>query len=743
MSSNLHSLAKWLPTTLSDHEDVFLSCRMLKKECLVLIKHIGKISVTVSHTERNNDTDLPVEDMGSICSSMEDIVDKFDNCFESLKSSNTASSCMYKMVKMFKRTLWKTKLQLCYILQEFINDIACLFIFYGDYLMRITLRLSVSYNSLLSMTSKYHLSKNINSVCNNTCPHLLFPLRKFSVTRLLQILAANRAEYCCHKLIDCLLDTYKMHDNSEEENSSDNSSFEIYIALTKHLSPPLVDSGISKPDLEQNSVNLDDSIGSFVNLEGLISSEQANVLNILNLTQQVAPAMLGKEGVRKNKNGEYKLSGKIIEKVLEYYEHILWAEVGNYLEHVILWWACSPLSARSPRSSQHLREWINHFVPTADIPSVILSALTSLADALGVHVTSTLWDYCFRKALVASKITGHPETGQLFCNVLQELVSLCNLCEVTPNWTLGAPLDELPLVEQIPVLHRLDHSIHTTRLWTINECRKIANNWNVEAFFAISHTDVVNCLAQLSNLRLTDHTVEIEKGGLAVHVEVCTLMRAKLVSEVNENIHKLKESPSECLSCLASICKITNLANLKMIYPDKPFWKRNGVDVPTMASSYVAKYLEKTLTPVLKAIDNDIICNMILTLICESWLDHIYNNKIKFSQWGACQLLCDFAYVTLWIQQCPYINDQMRKRLLRNEVLRRCEGVGRLLLRCPGEKLKMTDKKSKNNAASENNDEEEDAKHQQMPAEMYVPNQEQWLELRAMKSQKVFKPFCC
>lgn len=36
----------------------------------------------------------------------------------------------------------------------------------------------------------------------------------------------------------------------------------------------------------------------------------------------------------------------------------------------------------------------------------------------------------------------------------------------------------------------------------------------------------------------------------------------------------------------------------------------------------------------------------------------------------------------------------MRKAMLKNEVLRRCEGVGRLLLRSPGEHIKMNDKKS-------------------------------------------------
>lgn len=81
--------------------------------------------------------------------------------------------------------------------------------------------------------------------------------------------------------------------------------------------------------------------------------------------------------------------------------------------------------------------------------------------------------------------------------------------------------------------------------------------------------------------------------------------------------------------------------------------------------------------------------------MCEAWLDHIYLNKIKFTQYGALQLLTDFAFVTTWITNCNIISEEIRKKMLKNEVLRRCEGVGRLLLRSPGEHIKMNDKTKK------------------------------------------------
>lgn len=70
-------------------------------------------------------------------------------------------------------------------------------------------------------------------------------------------------------------------------------------------------------------------------------------------------------------------------------------------------------------------------------------------------MTSTSWDQHFRLVLVASRAQFSTDTGRIFCNMFHDLTTLSNLCEVTNDWIIGAPLDELPLVEQIPLLHRL------------------------------------------------------------------------------------------------------------------------------------------------------------------------------------------------------------------------------------------------------------------------------------------------
>jgi hypothetical protein len=157
-----------------------------------------------------------------------------------------------------------------------------------------------------------------------------------------------------------------------------------------------------------------------------------------------------------------------------------------------------------------------------------------------------------------------------------------------------------------------------------------------------------------------------------------------------------------------------------MIFPENSYWRRVSTQLPEKPSSYVDKFLgnlvhvamsenrvsslllthanpflDRILTPILVATDDHVISNMILQIMCESWLDHIYMNKIKFSQYGACQLLCDFGYVETWLMNSSVATQAMRKKMIKNEVLRRCEGVGRLLLRCPGEQIKMIDKNKK------------------------------------------------
>ncbi|XP_022112397.2 uncharacterized protein LOC110991368 [Pieris rapae] len=654
------------------------------------------------------------------------------------------------------------------------------------------------YNNLTGLSYKKFSAKF--NVCSNTYPNAISETKPITLTKIVQILSKSRTEVNCHRLIHCLVQMYKPEEHQDNASSSSADSLEIYHTLTKHITPP--SSSVSKIDINKRRVafienrkakmkqaqsliepknghkkltqvlnpqNSDSEIPytsllsnecvldvllNEENVNSILQSEEVYIEVLLDTVANISPLLLGNKGVKKLKSGKLQASKKAAQKVTEYYQNILWGDVGNCLEHIVLWWSSVPLATRSPSVSQNLREWLFSIFNVNNTPDLVLSALRILADALGCHVTSTSWDKHFGATLTTNlritslavypglsiNITEATETGANYAVMLQELVSLNNHCEVTWDYIMGAPLEDLPIVEQIPILHRLDHSIHTYRLWCLAETRRLANNWAMDDFFRIAHKDMVACMEQLNHLRFADHTLTIESGKIGVHENVCAKMREKLVSEVKVNIQKFKDATEEIISVLSSVCGTTSLAHLTMMFPSNAEWRRVTESLPQY-SSYVHEFLDKMLLPVIKATGDITTLNMVLRIMCESWLHHIYVAKVKFTKVAAEQLLVDFNEVRVWLNECKSLTTTARKQMLQNEVLRRCEGVGRLLLHAPGDLISMQESTMPSAKIRKDDNETPD---QMMPAEMYVPNQKQWLTLRANKlSGPVAFTLCC
>lgn len=79
----------------------------------------------------------------------------------------------------------------------------------------------------------------------------------------------------------------------------------------------------------------------------------------------------------------------------------LWTNVGGTLEHYLLWWAQFPLACRPVSCTKYLRDYLMLITPD-DAPEPILSTLKSLGEILTVHAVSTSWDKNFRICLVLS-----------------------------------------------------------------------------------------------------------------------------------------------------------------------------------------------------------------------------------------------------------------------------------------------------------------------------------------------------
>ncbi|XP_011878866.1 PREDICTED: uncharacterized protein LOC105568091 [Vollenhovia emeryi] len=669
------NIAKWLPLSDGALDKWLVDSSLLDER---MGKLAGCIALIIEDSAEARTCDQEV---------FEEVIDSLEELIESYKLTcnpgELSSHLIYKYKINHLSMVLKRKLNvIAKFTQDLISDIVdCK----NDENIRIVFRLVNAYNKILDMNRD--VSDPSVNVFYNDCPSMLEPLKKISVTKILQILAKNRAEESCHELIDCLLANYEPREKTQPASStndvdvSESSSVEIYRALTRHLTPPIT-SATSTSEVEASNIE---------SVQTLVNTQNEQILRLLNVVQDISPQLLGADALKTNK-GETRLRGSAIKKVKNYYQEVAWGALSSILDHVILWWSREALATHHSHGAQHLKDWLRQFIQGNDTPPTVRSALQNLCDALGYHTTVTAWDQTFRLAYTSAfecrskpSSTEGTDTGQMFVELFQLLVTLSNECEVGGEWVIGAPLVELPLSEQIVVLHRMDHSVHTARLWAIQEAKIIAHTWDLDVFFLLVKGDVVNCLEELSYLKLADHTIALSMNSISVQVYVCTKMRAKIVSEVKANVELLQICPANCNATLAKICRVISLANLHMCFPQ---------------------------------------------------LDYIYLHRIKFSEYGAQQLLTDFAYVSTWVTECSIISQNVRNHLLTNEVLRRCEGVGRLLLRHPGEAIAMRKRLARR---TNERGSPESPGLERMPAEMYVPNQEQWLELRAPKRYN----FCC
>lgn len=164
---------------------------------------------------------------------------------------------------------------------------------------------------------------------------------------------------------------------------------------------------------------------------------------------------------------------------------------------------------------------------------------------------------------------------------------------------------------------------------------------------------------------------------LEVHINVNVALREKLVSEVKTNRDKAKKTTQECINnVFALICEETSLATLKIYFPPVKIWRVNHLK--TKHNQYIDVYLDIIYLPVIEATKDLEILSLALKIIGEALLEHIYAKRIKFTICGAINLMKDFDGIAAWIETCPELPANYRDKLSKHEVLKVCEGVGKV-----------------------------------------------------------------
>ncbi|KAH8409869.1 hypothetical protein KR222_011683, partial [Zaprionus bogoriensis] len=585
------------------------------------------------------------------------------------------------------------------------------------------------------------------NVCSNMYPALLMSLKNIDFGFVLQYVAQTRVEQNALDLVFGLFnmgeqDAWREHQQQQRNNESTSSSLEILRTLNisfaagDYHAVPYCDSA---PEFNAVSAQDNQSLRC-KHTESFLHKERIFIAQLIAKATEICPTIFDNR-----KAGEVDMNVYIVRGL-----RLLWSYVGIILDHILLWWIDTPMSCYSLTHIDSIRCWLYH-QSVNDIPEPVYSTLRGIGEILTGFMCNNIWDQLFRLTLISTKDPerlvhqvveqyrdctknehGTP-TGTVWISIFSNLVNLSNQYFANTDSHNNSSL--LPVAEQIPILHRLDHSVHSMRLWVTEQAKLLCCEWKMDRFFQILEHDVKLCLNVFTTFKLPKLTADLSD----ILMLVCVALRTKLITEVTNNIDLLKKTTDECVQILSSVCRLLSLANFTLCFPAASHWQRSVYD-EAEKSLYVGYVLEQIFLPTIRATRDIVILKLILKLICEAWLDFIYQKRIRFSVNGALRLLNDFDDVREWILACPLLDEQQLEKLSNHEVLRMCKGVGKILLRKPEDVISITQSPKFDKKTQDAN-----AQDTQLPSEMFVSNQKHWLQLRAGSGANTFPllRLCC
>lgn len=212
------------------------------------------------------------------------------------------------------------------------------------------------------------------------------------------------------------------------ESEEDNSSLEIYLALTEQLSEedlrkqrlrmlqerqamndqkqqmaimprrPQQVVKITKPPKPAVITDVDDDVEPTVTyFDNMVKesermsaftradSEDNEILNDLIRVEEIFIATMIAKCLKLCPSAfDNEITKDEIMNLINRASRFLWTNVGGTLEHYLLWWAQFPLACRPVSCSKYLREYLMLIQPD-DAPEPILGTLKSLGEILTVH----------------------------------------------------------------------------------------------------------------------------------------------------------------------------------------------------------------------------------------------------------------------------------------------------------------------------------------------------------------------
>ncbi|KAK7079320.1 hypothetical protein SK128_021124 [Halocaridina rubra] len=495
-------------------------------------------------------------------------------------------------------------------------------------------------------------------------------------------------------------------------------------------------------------------------IDNLIKTN-SEILNLLVDKFTKTTGVLVKGMVKQSKSGEKRLTKAARNRIETYYIERVWGEGSEFVEELILWIPPAgrpppfpPPALLSPYELFQVMSVFQQYSSKRLIPECCYTSCEGIVDECRHLATSSFIDRGMVRSIgTYARKTPSPfqlpdgnfstEGGDGIGDVIQLLVWEIN--DIERAEVEKEPKD-WPVGDEVGLLLRLGAVVSSALAWIQLRATPLLHTWNTAPFYLLTQADLPRIMDELKILKIQERDNLIKTDDMARMLYA--MQRDNIVKVINIVIDEVAEYEQDSVDGVSEVCRTVSLAQLQNSMPKPHVWRGIG-RIPHEPHYYVYAYIAAVLEPVLDAVSKLGVVlqrragSTILKVVCYAWLEHIKAQKIKFSLWGAQQLLKDFHALAEWLQKYPGLAPEARTQVLAVDVLRECEGVARLLMRQPPLVIGYT---SQNQVApmgpiSAGRKHDKEVKlspeNDDIPAEMYVPNQQLWLSLRARPASSI------
>ncbi|XP_076066963.1 uncharacterized protein LOC143040184 [Oratosquilla oratoria] len=613
----------------------------------------------------------------------------------------------------------------------------------------------------------------------------LVALKPMTASRILQIMARERAQHVSTSISETLMSGLRIPEkgvplpwvplnfndnhvfgpgsileihnstNSQEEDENILNQRKLELALRMEFGEDFP--GTEVLNLTGNDVS---NPLSTTRIDAVVRTN-ANLLSLLLPHFTTTFGVFVKGMIKLSKAGEARLTRSARSRVETYYVERVWGEGAEYVEELVLWAIPSlrpppfpPPAIMPPTQLYQLLDVFRLYCSRGLVPEACVASCECVMEECRQIALSTYMDLGLVRGFghLARPVPGvHPLQDGNYCtragdglvDVVQMLVWEINEIEHTEVEMEGK---DWPIGPEVGLMQNLCVVLGGILAWIRLRASHLLHTWNTAPFYLLTQADLPKVIEELKKLQIRERDHLIRTDDMARKQFVVS--REYYVELVERFVSAVKKYEEETVAAVSAVCRTVSLAQLQNSMPKPRVWKGIG-RLPHEPHRYVFEYIAAVLEPTLDAVSKlGVVLQKragatVLKVVCYAWLEHIRVQKIKFSLWGAQQLLKDFHALAEWLRNYPGLAPEARSQILAVDVLRECEGVARLLMRqpplvvgyashnqiAPTAPISAGRKHDKEVRLSEEDD--------SIPAEMYVPHQQLWLSLRARSSSSI------